>query len=87
MDFDRELYPEQMRDKLEKAVKNSAENYVDDIIKEEEPVCDNCGSEEFSPKIEKKEGKEFDETAVCNSCGEEKSFEVNVKDLKDASPF
>jgi len=82
MDFNKEIYPEEMQEKLETAVENSAENFIQNKIDEENPSCEECGSESLQPEVENKQ-KEFSETAVCSACGNVIDFDVEPGDLKE----
>lgn len=82
MHFNKQIYPEEMQDKLERAVENSAENFIQNKINEEDPSCGECGSESLEPEVENSQ-KEFCETAVCSDCGNTVEFDVEPGDLKD----
>ncbi len=86
MEFDRELYPEEMRDRLEKAVRNSAENYLERKVKEESFECSECGKKDFKPVVKKNEGN-YKEEVICNSCGNEREINVEIGDFKSSIHF
>lgn len=87
MEFDKEVYPDEMKEKLEEAVMNSAENYVDSEIREREMNCENCGSEELEPEVSREEQGSYTEKAVCSECGSEQNIQVDISDLRSASIF
>lgn len=84
MNFDKEIYPSDMQDRLEEAVINSAENCVKERIAEKEMSCDDCGSEDLEAEVRNMEGEEYSQKAVCADCGEEKEIEVKLDDLRSA---
>lgn len=82
MEFNKQIYPEEMQDKLERAVEKSAENFIQNKIKEENPSCGECGSESLEPEVKNKQ-KEFSETAICSDCGNIIEFDLEPGDLKN----
>jgi len=82
MEFNKQIYPEEMQDNLEKAVENSAENYIENKLKEESPSCEECGSESLEAKVENSK-KDFSEKAICVDCGNIMKFDLEPGDLKD----
>lgn len=86
MDFDKELYPEKMRDRLEKAVKNSAEKHINAKLNEEESKCGECGHDELKPVI-KKQGNKYNEKVQCKNCGKRRQINVELKNLSSFEHF
>lgn len=87
MEFDKDVYPDEMKEKLEKAVMNSAKNYVDSEIQEKEMKCGECGSDQLEPEVSKGKDDEYAEKAVCIECGSKQDVNVDISDLRSASIF
>ncbi|MFB6116418.1 MAG: hypothetical protein ABEK10_02790 [Candidatus Nanosalina sp.] len=81
MDFNKEIYPDQIKEKLEKAVINSAENYVEAKIAEEEMKCRECSSQNLEAEVNHESTSSYSQKAVCSECGTERSIEVDTGDL------
>lgn len=81
MDVDIELYPEQIRDQLEDAIRTSVDNYVNKEIREENLECPECEGTNLDSKVESDGNGNYNETAECTDCGESIEVEVQVSDL------
>ena len=77
-----DMYPEDVRDRLEDAIRNSVDEYVKKEIREKNIECPECGSRKFSADVEKKGRGGFSEKAVCKECSERVDIEVEVGDLR-----
>lgn len=87
MKFNKNIYPDEMKDKLEEAVINSAEGHIKDKIQEEDMACGECGSDNLEAEIVRQDGNDYRNNVVCNDCDSVKQVEVEVSDLKSNSVF
>lgn len=83
MDVDIELYPEPVRDKLEDAIKQSVDGYINKEIRENNLECPECGeTSSFDSQVESDGNGNYNESAICAGCGEEVDVEVKIGDLR-----
>lgn len=87
MKFNKSIYPDEMKDRLEEAVINSAEGQIRDRIEDSGIKCDKCGSDNLKAKVVSGDGNNYQNNVICSDCDYMKEVEVEVSDLKSSSVF